>query len=172
MEEMMSNGDVDRARYQIWILEIDNEAFIEELAYSKYPAIARDELKRRIKDKKVMEWIKSVISGNTRPQQSTQYADLSEDIQGIAETFTKHSPQWHLSKMKGSAWYNANLPGILEDKIGQAKDTINGEDEIRSSPAMCKCKWSELKEYGRDGFLIVMIKKFRIYNQIHKIVIE
>jgi hypothetical protein len=88
-----------------------------------------------------------------------------ERVEGISYAFTKLTPKQWLDLMKGSQWYNSGCPGLYEEKVDQAKETIDENDAIATSPAMCECTWEEVKHFGRDGFLVIMIKKFQEYNR-------
>jgi hypothetical protein len=108
---------------------------------------------------------KSVNHANHSKPNKTETEYIPEKIEGISYVFTKHPPRWHLAQMKDSAWYKAGCPGLYEEKIDQAIDTINGDDALLSSPPMCELSWSEVKDYGRDGFMVIMIKKFHEFSR-------
>jgi hypothetical protein len=64
---MANDNDVKRAKYQIWIKDVTNEKLLNEMAISEYPAIARDQLKHRTKDRTVTDWIKFNILNINEP---------------------------------------------------------------------------------------------------------
>ena len=111
------------------------------------------------------EFLITFSERNKSPKQETATPYVPEKVEGISSAFTKLSPKQHLDLMKGSKWYQADCPGLYPEKVDQAKDTIDGNDAISSSPAMQECTWQEVKDFGRDGFLVIMIKKFQEFNR-------